>query len=71
MNESPVFIVGVPRSGTTLLRLVINRHPRIAIPDETGYFRDVYERYSAHTEQWRGSGRVLHELVRGRITSAH
>ena len=53
MSESPIFIVGVPRSGTTLLRLVINRHPRIAIPGETGYFREVYERYSTYPEQWR------------------
>lgn len=29
----PVFIVGMPRSGTKLLRELLNRHPRIAIPD--------------------------------------
>lgn len=32
------FIVGAARSGTTLLRLMLDAHPRIAIPAETGFF---------------------------------
>ncbi len=35
--ESPIFIVGHPRSGTTLLRFLLSSHPRIHIPDETGF----------------------------------
>ncbi len=31
------FIVGVPRSGTTLLRLQLDAHPELAIPAETGF----------------------------------
>jgi hypothetical protein len=31
------FIVGVPRSGTTLLRLQLDAHPQLAIPPETGF----------------------------------
>lgn len=30
-------IVGVPRSGTTLLRLMLDAHPLLAIPPETGF----------------------------------
>src|SRR5688572_21194201 len=30
-------IVGVPRSGTTLLRMMIDAHPSVAIPPETGF----------------------------------
>jgi hypothetical protein len=38
---APIFIVGCGRSGTTLLRLIINRHPELAIFGETGaFFRD-------------------------------
>lgn len=36
-NESPIFIVGHPRSGTTLLRFMLSSHSRIHIPDETGF----------------------------------
>jgi hypothetical protein len=31
------FIVGVPRSGTTLLRLQLDAHPELALPAETGF----------------------------------
>jgi hypothetical protein len=31
------FIVGAPRSGTTLLRLMLDSHPDLAIPPETGF----------------------------------
>ncbi len=34
---APIFIVGVPRSGTTLLAAMFNAHPRIAISPETFY----------------------------------
>ncbi|MER5534389.1 sulfotransferase family protein [Streptomyces mirabilis] len=31
----PVFVLGCPRSGTTLLQLMLHAHPRIALPPET------------------------------------
>jgi hypothetical protein len=34
---NPIFIVGSPRSGTTLLRFMLSSHPNIYIPDETGF----------------------------------
>lgn len=40
--EHPVpFIVGAPRSGTTLLRLMLDAHPDLAIPPETHFFPSV------------------------------
>ncbi len=36
--KSPIFIVGANRSGTTLLRLILNAHPNLAIPEEVVYF---------------------------------
>lgn len=40
---SPIFIVGNPRSGTTLLASIFNRHTKISVPPETQFFFDVYK----------------------------
>ena len=39
--STPFFIVGAQRSGTTLLRLMLAAHPRIAIPPESHYIPDL------------------------------
>lgn len=36
-----LFIVGSGRSGTTVLQQALNRHSRIVIPPETGFFLDI------------------------------
>jgi len=33
----PFFVVGVPRSGTTLLRFMLDGHPRLAVPGESHF----------------------------------
>ena len=40
----PVFVGGCPRSGTTLLRTMLNSHPDLAIPHETRILIDAYRR---------------------------
>ncbi len=53
-RDLPVpFIVGSPRSGTTLLRLMLDSHPDLAIPPETGFLPAVRE--------LDGSGETLRE----------
>ena len=37
--KGPIFIVGTKGSGTTLLRLILDSHPNIAVPQETGFAR--------------------------------
>lgn len=39
------FIVGRPRSGTTLLRTLFDAHPSVAIPPECKFVLDLYPKY--------------------------
>ncbi|GAA4234485.1 sulfotransferase [Actinomadura meridiana] len=41
-HDRPIFILGCPRSGTTLLQLMLHSHPRIAIPAETRFVLPAY-----------------------------
>ncbi|HET7483473.1 MAG TPA: sulfotransferase, partial [Actinomycetota bacterium] len=45
---APFFVVGSARSGTTLLRVILNSHPDVAVPPESRFV----------TELWRGKGEV-------------
>ena len=35
LRAAPFFVVGCPRSGTTLVRRLLTTHPRLAIPPES------------------------------------
>lgn len=38
----PIMVIGCPRSGTTLLQLMLHAHPRIAIPPENRFVLPAY-----------------------------
>src|SRR5919107_5693066 len=40
----PIIVVGCPRSGTTMLQLMLHAHRRIAIPPETRFLLTAYWR---------------------------
>lgn len=67
-RNSPIFICGHPKSGTSLLRSVLDSHPEIIVyPEETGFFRrylpnaegkplgkklELADRYLIHIFEW-------------------
>lgn len=53
-NKRPVFVVGHPRSGTTLVQLLITAHPAFSSAPETHLFSFVLD----HLADW--AGRTLH-----------
>ncbi|MFI7698367.1 sulfotransferase family protein [Nonomuraea sp. NPDC049480] len=44
MSDRPVFVIGCPRSGTTMLQLMLHSHPRMAVPPETRFLVPAYYR---------------------------
>jgi Sulfotransferase family len=43
-SDRPIFVVGCPRSGTTMLQLMLHAHARIAIPPESRFVLTAYRR---------------------------
>ncbi|MEV0902338.1 sulfotransferase [Actinoplanes sp. NPDC049802] len=43
-SDRPIFVVGCPRSGTTMLQLMLHAHPRIALPPESRFLIPAYQR---------------------------
>jgi hypothetical protein len=41
IEDQLFFIVGCGRSGTTLLKTILNAHPEVSIPHETFFFNDI------------------------------
>jgi len=61
LRPDPLFVIGYKRSGTTLLRLILNAHPDVAIPPESEYFQKL-----PPLSRGRRHGREeLEELARG------
>ena len=52
-DAPPIFVVGCPRSGTTLLRLMLDAHPSLAIPPES-HFIPLVARVRSRYEQPSG-----------------
>jgi tetratricopeptide (TPR) repeat protein len=63
-DARPVFVIGLPRTGTTLLDRILSRHPEIASAGELGHFGAALQRAGG------GAPRSLAEMITGaeRIT---
>jgi hypothetical protein len=45
LTAPPLLVLGVRRSGTTLLRVMLDRHSELAIPDESYFIPQLADRY--------------------------
>jgi hypothetical protein len=69
MTAPPIFIVGSPRSGTTLLRQILDRHPALAICGETHFFPLIYLRRKAFGDL--GNARNRQRLIDEYLATRH
>jgi hypothetical protein len=56
-SNRPIFLVGCPRSGTTLLSVLLHAHPRIAMPPETRFLLPAYRNRVAYGDLTREENR--------------
>jgi hypothetical protein len=77
LRDSPVFIAGHPKSGTSLLRSVLDSHPElVTYPEETSFFRRylpkvagksllqktvMSDRYLTHIFEWNQTNPPAHQ----------
>ncbi|GAA1572041.1 sulfotransferase [Actinomadura kijaniata] len=69
-SDRPIFVIGCPRSGTTLLQLMLHSHRRIAIPAETRFLLPAYtSRCEFGDLEDTENRRALAEWITGRKTT--
>lgn len=63
-SNGPIFVIGSPRSGTTLTAKILGKHSRIFMPGETHFFDDIYARRSGlgKPSDSEGINRILSRL---------
>src|SRR5262249_54168365 len=57
-----VFIVGCPRSGTTLLQRLVDAHPQLAIIHETHWIPKFYQKATQESPEARVTPELLKQL---------
>lgn len=65
----PFFILGNPRSGTSLFRLMLNSHPHIIVPPESGFLQWWFDKYQNLSLQDIENYKFVKELVRDILSS--
>lgn len=60
----PFFVVGAQRSGTTMLRLMLNNHPRLVVPHESAFITEFFARAASYGDlrERRNAERLLHDI---------
>jgi hypothetical protein len=66
MIDNPIFIIGTERSGSNLLRLILNSHSQIAVPHPPHIMRDFspFLSFYGNLEEQRNFHRLVEDIVR-------
>jgi hypothetical protein len=67
-RKPPFFVVGAQRSGTTMLRLMLNNHPNITLPFESDFIPVFYRRLAEYGDLKREmslADRIIFDQVAG------
>jgi len=75
MVEAPIFVVGAPRTGTTLMKDVLNRHPAVHLFNEVHYCERIWDARAElgdldAPERMRAAAERLHGIVARHGTDA-
>lgn len=62
MSERPIFIVGSPRSGTTMLRDLLRSHSRLTFPEESGVLPELHRCHGDPADD-RAARRLARDLL--------
>ncbi len=65
MTQTPIFVLGTPRAGTTLLRVMLDGHPRLFSPPEMvlAPFADMRERQKVLSQRFWEKGGLRNALM--------
>lgn len=69
MKSDPIFIIGNPRSGTSLFRLMLTNHKDIIIPPECGFITwwfNKYKKWNIECNNDQQAGRFIDDLFTSR-----
>ena len=62
-RKDPIFIIAYARSGSTLLRLMVNSHSKIMVPPECGFIQWLYQSFSDWTASDAGDPRKADKYI--------
>lgn len=64
LRLDPVFVIGYKRSGTTMMRLMLNKHPDLFIPRESESLEEIPKQYGSVVHQPEDIKNILATLPR-------
>ncbi|MEM2125310.1 MAG: sulfotransferase [Candidatus Methanosuratincola sp.] len=67
LDDRPIFVVGAPRSGTTLLRYILTSHSRIYIPPESNFIPRFFPKPSETPLTTQQAERIIEGILSYRV----